>query len=79
MQLWQRYRNLNLIHCLLQYPDYLQEEMTLLNTVRCMVSNSLDLNDPQLTISMLDVTIQYLFETKRFDAQYLRCSPDDNH
>ena len=60
-------------------PDYLQEEMTLLNTVRCMVSNSLDLNDPQLTISMLDVTIQYLFETKRFDAQYLRCSPDDNH
>ena len=68
------------VHC----PDYLQERMTLLNTVNCTVPNVVDFNNDQLTeillygkedldninnTSILDATINYLIETKRFDAQ----------
>ena len=68
------------VHC----PDYLQERMTLLNTVNCTVPNIVDFNNDQLTeillygkedldninnTSILDATINYLIETKRFDAQ----------
>ena len=89
MQLWRRYWNLS--HYLLQYPDYLQEGMTLFNAVTCIVSNISDFNDDQLTeiflygkedfknvndTSILDVTINYLIETKIFDAQLFWCSPD---
>ena len=58
--------------------------MILLNTVSCIVLNISDLNNFQLTdillygkedldninnTSILDVTINYLIETKKFDAQ----------
>ena len=58
--------------------------MTLLNTVSCIVPNISDFNNDQLTeihlygkedldninnTSILDTTINYLIETKRFDAQ----------
>ena len=58
--------------------------MTLLNAVTCIVSNISDFNDDQLTeiflygkedlknvndTSILDVTINYLIETKIFHAQ----------
>ena len=71
-------------HYLLHCPDYLQERMTLLNTVTCIDPNISDLNNAQLTeillyvkedldninnTSILDAIINYLIETKRFDAQ----------
>ena len=65
-------------HYLLHCPDYLQERMTLLNTVSCIVPNIFDFNNDQLTeivlyciydASILDTTINYLIETKRFDTQ----------
>ena len=40
-------------HYLLYCPDYLQERMTLLNTVSCVVPNILDLNNAQLTEILL--------------------------
>ena len=58
--------------------------MTLLNTVCCIAPNIFDFNNDQLTeillygkedldnsynTSILDVTINYLIETKRFNAQ----------
>ena len=71
-------------HYLLHCRDYLQERMTLLNTVSCVVPNISDFNNDQLTeillygkedldninnTSILDTTINYLIETKRFDVQ----------
>ena len=87
MQLWRRYWNLS--HYLFHYPDYLQEGMTFLNADTCIVSNISDFNDDLLTeiflygkedfknvndTSILDVTINYLIETKIFDAQLFWCS-----
>ena len=71
-------------HYLLHCPDYLQERMTLLNTVSCIAPNIFDFNNDQLSeillygkegldnnnnTNILDTTINYLIETKRFDAQ----------
>ena len=44
-----QYSSHYLFHC----PDYLQERMTLLNTVSCVVPNILDLNNAQLTEILL--------------------------
>ena len=59
--------------------------MTLLNTVSCIILNISDLNNFQLidillygkedldninNTSILDATINYLIEIKRFDAQF---------
>ena len=70
-----------LLHC----PDYLEERKTLLNTISCIVPNIFDFNNDQLTenllygredldninnTSILDATINYLIETKRFNAQF---------
>ena len=75
------------LHCL----GYLQEKMTLLNTVICIVPYISDLNNAQLTeillygeedyhninnTSILDASINNLIETKRFGAQLYLCSPD---
>ena len=71
-------------HYLLHCPDYLEEKKTLLNTISCIVPNIFDFNNDQLTeillygkddldninnTSILDATINYLIETKRFNAQ----------
>ena len=71
-------------HYLLHCPDYLEERKTLLNTISCIVPNIFDFNNDQLTeillygkddldninnTSILDGTINYLIETKRFNAQ----------
>ena len=73
-------------HYLLHCPDYLEERKILLNTISCIVPNIFDLNNDQLTeillygkedldninnTSILDATINYLIETKRFIAQLL--------
>ena len=57
-------------------PDYLQERMNLLNIVSCIFPNTEiilygkgDLDNINNT-SMLDAIINYLIETKRFDAQF---------
>ena len=70
-------------HYVLHCPDYLHEMKTLLNTVRCIVPNIFYFNNDQLTeillygkgdldninnTSILDATINYLIETKRFNA-----------
>ena len=70
-------------HYLLHCPDYLQERRTLLNTISCIVPNIFDFNNDQLTeillyakegldninsTSILDATINYLIETKRFNV-----------
>ena len=70
-------------HYLLHCPDYLQERKTLLNTISCIVPNIFDFNNNQLTeirlygkkdldsinnTSILDATINYLIETKSFNA-----------
>ena len=70
-------------HYLLHCPDYLHERKTLLNTVSCIAPNIFDFNHDQLTeillcveedldninnTSILDATINYLIETKRFNA-----------
>ena len=83
MQLWRRYWK----YC----PDYLQERMTVLNTVSCVVPNVLNFDNDQLTeillydkedldninnTSILDATINYLIETKRFATQLIWCSLD---
>ena len=67
-------------HYLLHCPDYLQERKTL----SCIVPNIFDFNNDQLTeillydkedldniyiTSILDATINYLIETRRFNAQ----------
>ena len=72
-------------HYLLYCPHYLHERKTLLNTVSCIVSNTFDFNNDQLTeillygkenldninnTSILGVTITYLIETKRFNAEH---------
>ena len=77
-------------HYLLHCPDYLHERKTLLNTVSCIVPNIFDFNNDQLTEILLygkedldninntriwDATINYLIETKRFNACYFWCSP----
>ena len=71
-------------HYLLHCPDYLQERKTLLNTISCIVPKIFDFNSDQLTeillygkvdldninnTSILDATINYLIETKRFNSQ----------
>ena len=71
-------------HYLLHCPDYLHERKTLLNTVSCIVPNIFDFNNDQLTeirlygkedldsinnTSILDATINYLIETKRFNSE----------
>ena len=71
-------------HYLLYCPECLQEKMTPLNTVSCIVPNTSDFNNDQLTeISLygkedldninntriLDATMNYLTEIKRFDSQ----------
>ena len=71
-------------HYLLHCPDYLEERKILLNTISCIVPNIFDPNNDQLTeillyckedldninnTSILDATINYLIETKRFNAQ----------
>ena len=76
-------------HYLLHCPDYLHERKTLLNTVSCIVPNIFYFNNGQLTeislygkedldninnTSILDVTTDYLIETKRFNAELFRCS-----
>ena len=68
------------LHC----ADYLQERISLLNTVSCIVPNSFYFNNDQPietllygkddlddinNISILDVAINYLIDTKRFDGQ----------
>ena len=78
-------------HYLLHCPDYLQKSTTLLNTVSCIVPKISDFNNDQITEillyskedldsiknrSVLDATINYLIETKRFDAQLFLCSLD---
>ena len=78
-------------HYLLHCPDYLEERKTLLNTISCSVPNIFDFNNDQLTeillygkddldninnTSILDATINYLLETKRFNAQLFLCSFD---
>ena len=75
----------SLLHC----SDYLHERKTLLNTVSCIVPNIF--NSDQLTkiflygvenldninnTRILDATINYLIETKTFNADLFRCSPD---
>ena len=76
-----------LLHC----TDYLLERMTCLNTVSCIVPNIFDFDNEQLTeillyskddldninnTTILDDTINYLIETKRFNAQLFWCSQD---
>ena len=71
-------------HYLLHCPGYLHERKTLLNTVSCIAPNIFDFNNDQLTetlwfgkevldnidnTSILDATINYLIETKRFNAE----------
>ena len=71
-------------HYLLHCPDYLHERKTLLNTVSCIILNIFYFNNDQLTeillygkedldninnTSILDATINYLIETKRFNAE----------
>ena len=71
-------------HYLLHCPDYWHERKTLLNTVSCIIPNTFDFNNDQLTeiilcgkkdldninnTSILDATINYLIETKRFNAE----------
>ena len=71
-------------HYLLHCPDYLHERKTLLSTVICIAPNIFDFNNDQLTeillygkedldninnTSILDATINYLIETKRFNAE----------
>ena len=78
MQLWRRYWK----YC----PDYLQERMTVLNTVSCVVPNVLNFDNDQLTEILLydkedldninNTTINYLIETKRFATQLIWCSLD---
>ena len=78
-------------HYLLHCPDYLEERKTLLNTISCIVPNIFDFNNDQLTeillygkddldninnTRILDATINYLIETKRFNAQLFLCSFD---
>ena len=79
-------------HYLLHCQDYLHERKTLLNTVSCIVPNIFDLNNRKLTeillygkedfdninnTSILDATINYLIETKRFNSELFWCSPDN--
>ena len=81
----------NASHYLLHCPDYLHERKTLLNTVSCIVPNIFDFNNDQLTeillygkedldninnTSILDATINYLIETKRFNAELFWWTPD---
>ena len=81
----------NSSHYLLHCPDYSQERITVLNIVSCFVSNISDQYNDQLSeivlyskedldniydTSILDATINYLVETKRFDAEPFLCSPD---
>ena len=83
--------NETISHYLLHCPDYLQERKTLLNTISCIVSNIFDFNNDQLTevllygkedlyninnTNILDATINYLIETKRFNAQLFWCFLD---
>ena len=69
-----------LFHC----PDYLHERKTLLNTASCIVPDIFNFNNDQLTeillygkenldninnTRILDATINYFIETKRFTAE----------
>ena len=71
-------------HYLLHCPDSWHERKTLLNTVSCITPNTFDFNNDQLTeillygkkdldninnTSILDATINYFIETKRFNAE----------
>ena len=75
----------NSSHCFLHCPDYLQERIAFWNTVSCIVPNisqyflkSFSIMKKMLVIqdTILDTTISYLTETKRFHAQLFWCSPD---
>ena len=89
MKLRRRYWNSS--HYLLHCSYDLQERKTLLNTVSYVVPNVSDFHNAQLTeiflygnedldninnTSILDVTINYSIETKRFDARLFWYSPD---
>ena len=78
-------------HYLLHCPDYLYERKTLLKTVSCIVPNIFNFNNDQLTeihlhgkedldninnTSILNATINYLTETKRFNAELFWRTPD---
>ena len=78
-------------HYLFHCPDYLHERKNLLNTVSCIVPNIFDFDNDQLTeillygkedfdninnTSILDATINYLIETKRFNAELFWWTPD---
>ena len=78
-------------HYLLHCPDYLYERKTLLKTVSCIVPNIFNFNNDQLTeihlhgkedldninnTSILNATINYLIETKRFNAELFWRTPD---
>ena len=78
-------------HYLLHCRDYLHERKNLLNTVSCIVPNISDFDNDQLieillygkddldninNTSILDATINYLIETKRFNAELFRWTPD---
>ena len=60
-------------HYFLHCPDYLYERKTLLNTVSRIVPNIFDFGKEDLdninNTSILDATINYLIETKRFNAE----------
>ena len=75
----------------LNCPDNLHERKILLNKVSCIVPNIFDFNNDQLTgillygkedldnindTSILDATINYLIETKRFNAEHFWWTPD---
>ena len=70
---------------------FLFKRLALLNTVSCIAPNMFDFNNEQLTgtllhgkedldnisnTSILDATINYLIETKRFNVELFLCSPD---
>ena len=78
-------------HYLLHCSDYLHEKKTFLNTVSCIVPNNFDFNNDQLIeillygkedlyningTSIWDKIMNYLTETKRFNAELFWCSPD---
>ena len=78
-------------HHLLHCPNYLYERKTLLKTVSCIVPNIFHFNKDQLTeillygkedldninnTRILDATINYLTETKRFNEELFWLTPN---
>ena len=77
----------SLLHC----PNYLHERKTLLKTLSCIVPNIFHFNKDQLTeillygkedleninnTSILDATMNYLTETKRFNEELFWLTPN---